>query len=235
MREIIIALLTAQFAGVRKDVLNSLARSLALQVSNEDEAKALVGKLTREQVEGYGREYRAEVDKEVSESTRTFEANFRKKYNIADGKTEPGGGDGGSKGKGEGADDIQQLIKAAVSEALKPMQETIAGYEADKVGKARLQALTEKLASCKDETFKAQAVKDFKRMQFESDDAFTEYLTEKETDIAAANQAMADAALTGQGKPMFGGKDEKTGVSSAVAAYVQSQTKTDDKFTGNEV
>ena len=235
MREIIIALLTAQFAGVRKDVLNSLARSLALQASNEDEAKALVGKLTREQVETYGREYRAEVDKEVSESTRTFEANFRKKYGIADGKTEPGGGDGGSRGKGEGADDIQQLIKAAVSEALKPMQETIAGYEADKVGKARLQALTEKLESCRDEIFKTQALKDFRRMQFESDDAFTEYLTEKETDIAAANQAMADAALTGQGKPMFGGKDEKTGVSSAVAAYVQSQTKTDDKFTGKEV
>lgn len=234
MRDIIIALLTAQFAGVRKDVLNSLARSLALQASNEDEAKALVGKLTREQVETYGREYRADVDKEVSESTRTFETNFRKKYKIADGKAEPGSGDGGSEGNGGNAD-IQALIKAAVSEAMKPMQETIAGYEAEKVGKARLQALTEKLASCKDETFKAQALKDFKRMQFESDDAFTEYLTEKETDIAAANQAMADAALTGQGKPMFGSKDADTGVSSAVAAYVKSLTDADDKLTGKEV
>lgn len=44
MRERILALLIAKFSGVRKDVLNHMARTFALQVATEDEAKALVEK-----------------------------------------------------------------------------------------------------------------------------------------------------------------------------------------------
>lgn len=44
MRETILALLIAKFSGVRKDVLNHMARAFALQVATEDEAKTLVEK-----------------------------------------------------------------------------------------------------------------------------------------------------------------------------------------------
>ena len=44
MKETILALLIAKFSGVRKDGLTALARSLALQCTTEDEAKALVEK-----------------------------------------------------------------------------------------------------------------------------------------------------------------------------------------------
>ena len=65
MKEKILALLVAQFAGVRKDGLMQLARSLALQCTTEEEAKALVEKLTDAQVKDFVKEFRAEVDKDV--------------------------------------------------------------------------------------------------------------------------------------------------------------------------
>ena len=78
----ILALLTAKFSGVRKDGLEHLARTLALQCSNEDEAKTLVEKITDAQVNDFIKEYRKVVDKEVSESNKTFEANLKKKFDL---------------------------------------------------------------------------------------------------------------------------------------------------------
>lgn len=91
MRETILALLIAKFSGVRKDVLNHMARAFALQVATEDEAKTLVEKITDAQVNEFVKEVRADVDKEVSESNKTFEANLKKKFNFVAKQTEPGG------------------------------------------------------------------------------------------------------------------------------------------------
>lgn len=234
MKEKILALLLAAFAGVRKDGLNQLARTLALQVSTEDEAKALVDKLTKEQVDNFVKEYRADVDKEVSDGNKTFEANLKKKFDLVEKTTEPGGGNDDKGGKG-GDDDIAAKLDALLEAKLKPLQEKLSKYEQDGVAKTRLQTLNEKLATCKDENFKAQTLKDFSRMQFDSDEAFNEYLTEKETAITTANQNVANAALGGQGKPLFTQKDE-SGISKGVADYVASQ-KPDSKtvLTGKEV
>ena len=86
MKEKILALLTASFAGVRKDALNQMARTLALQVKSEDDAKKLVEKLTKAQVDDFVKEYRAEVDKEVSEGTKSFETNLKKKSDFVEKK-----------------------------------------------------------------------------------------------------------------------------------------------------
>ncbi len=92
MKEVILALLIAKFSGVRKDVLNHLARTFALQATNENEAKALVDKITDAQVNEFVKEFRTDVDKEVSESNKTFEANLKKKYEFVEKgkKVEPG-------------------------------------------------------------------------------------------------------------------------------------------------
>lgn len=230
MKEKILALLIAKFSGVRKDVLNHLARTFALQATNDEEAKALVDKLTDAQVNEYVKEFRADVDKEVSESNKTFEANLKKKYDFVD------------KGKRDEPDDpkpnpnnLSEIVKAAVAEAVKPFQEKLSGYEADNIAKSRLQALTEKLNECKDETFKAQTLKDFARMKFDTDDEFNEYLNEKVTDIATANQNMANAALNNSGgTPLFSQKEE-SGVSKGVAEFVASQKPENNTFTGKEI
>lgn len=231
MRETILALLIAKFSGVRKDVLNHMARAFALQVATEDEAKTLVDKITDAQVNEFVKEVRADVDKEVSESNKTFEANLKKKFDFV-AKTEPGGGSGK---KTIDPTDISEIVKTAVAEAVKPFQEKLSAYDADNIAKSRLQALNEKLNGCKDENFKAQTLKDFQRMNFKDDADFNEYLTAKAADIETANQNVADDKLNNAGgSPLFSQKEE-SGISKDVADYVESQKPGKDNFTGKEI
>ena len=232
MFKTILALLIAAFGnvtGVRKDGLTNLARGLSLQATNDEEAKAIVDKLTEAQVIEFCKGYRQDVDKEVSESNKTLEANIRKKFNIKDDiKTEPGGDD-------DKKDDIAAIVKAAVDAALAPMKETIDGFKAKEVGKTRLQALEDALKECRDENFKAQTLKDFGRMSFASDDDFNEYLSGKTADVKTANQRVADDALRGGGAPLFSQKEAETGVSKGVSEFIKSQSPEGNAFAGKTV
>lgn len=228
----ILALLVAKFTGVRKDGLEQMARTIALQCANEEEAKNLVEKITDAQVNDFVKEYRKMVDKEVSDSNKTFEANLKKKFDLVAKKHEPEPKEEVNEPK-EG--DIAAIVAKAVAGAMQPLQERLDKYEKGEVGKSRLQALQDKLSACKDKTFKAQTLKDFGRMSFDSEEAFNEYLTEKETDIKAANQNLANDTLSGAaGAPQFSQKNE-SGVSQAAAAYIASQKPDANSFSGKEV
>ena len=229
MKKTILALLVAKFQGARKDGLNVLAGILALQASTEDEAKALVEKITDAQVNEFIKDYRKDVDKEVSESNKTFETNLRKKYDFKEKEVEPGND------PSKNPNDIAEIVKAAVAAAVKPFEEKLSGYETKNIADSRLAKLNEKLNDCKDETFKAQTLKDFARMTFANDDDFTQYLNDKTTDIANANQNVANAALGGaSGKPLFAQKGDD-GISKSVADFVASQKPEASAFTGKEV
>lgn len=229
MKKTILALLVAKFQGARKDGLNVLAGILALQASTEDEAKALVEKITDAQVNEFIKDYRKDVDKEVSESNKTFETNLRKKYDFKEKEVEPGND------PSKNPNDIAEIVKAAVAAAVKPFEEKLSGYETKNIADSRLAKLNEKLNDCKDETFKAQTLKDFARMTFANDDDFTQYLNDKTADIATANQNVANAALGGaSGKPLFAQKGDD-GISKGVADYVASQKPEANAFTGKEI
>ena len=229
MKKTILALLVAKFQGARKDGLNVLAGILALQASTEEEAKTLVEKITDAQVNEFIKDYRKDVDKEVSESNKTFETNLRKKYDFKEKEVEPGND------PSKNPNDIAEIVKAAVAAAVKPFEEKLSGYETKNIADSRLAKLNEKLNECKDETFKAQTLKDFARMTFANDDDFTQYLNDKTADIATANQNMANAALGGaSGKPLFAQKGDD-GISKGVADYVASQKPEANAFTGKEV
>lgn len=229
MKKTILALLVAKFQGVRKDALGVLAGVLALQATNEDEAKALVEKVTDAQVTEFAKDYRADVDKEVSESNKTFETNLRKKYDFKEKQNEPG------IPPTENPNNIAAIVKEAVAAAVKPFEEKLSGYETKKIAETRLAALNEKLTGCKDETFKAQTLKDFARMSFATDDDFTQYLNDKAADIETANQNVANVALGGaSGKPMFAQKNED-GISKGVADYVASLKPENNELSGKEV
>ena len=226
--EQILALLVTKFQGVRKDGLAQLARTFALQCTNEDEAKALVEKVTEAQVTDFVKEYRKVVDAEVSTAGKNIEASLRKKLG-AEGN-EPKGDDGGR----NATTDFAEAIKAAVASAVQPLQDKLEKYERGEVGKSRLQALNDALSKCKDETFKTQTLKDFGRMSFADDMAFNEYLAEKVADIKTTNQSVSDAAMSGgAGAPQFGQKTEG-GVSKAVADYVASKSDA-GALTGKEL
>ena len=229
MKKTILALLVAKFQGARKDGLNVLAGTLALQASTEDEAKALVEKITDAQVNEFIKDYRKDVDKEVSESNKTFETNLRKKYDFKEKEVEPGND------PSKNPNDIAEIVKAAVAAAVKPFEEKLSGYETKNIADSRLAKLNEKLNDCKDETFKAQTLKDFARMTFANDDDFTQYLNDKTADIAEANQNVANAALGGaSGKPLFAQKGDD-GISKGVADFVASQKPEANAFTGKEI
>lgn len=233
MKEKILALLMAKFSGVRKDVLNQMARVFALQVATEDEAKTLVDKVTDAQVNEFMKEYRADVDREVSESNKAFESNLKKKFDFVAKSGEPNKNEPDPK-QGEPTD-LATVIRTAVSEATKPLQERLDRLDGENAAKARLQQLNEKLNGCKDENFKAQTLKDFARMKFETDDEFAEYLTDKSKDIETANQNVADIALRGgSGSPLFHQKDDN-GISKGVADYIESQKPANEQFGGKEL
>lgn len=227
----ILALLTQRFSGVRKDVLVNMARNIALQVTTEEEAKAIVDKFTDAQVNEFAKEYRAVVDKEVSESNKAFENNLRKKFDF----TEKQQGEPGAPQQKGGQPDIAEIVKQAVADAVAPMQAQLDGYKAADLSKTRLQILNDKLSACKDETFKSQTLKDFARMKFDTDEDFNEYLNDKAKDIAAANQTMADKDLSNAGgASMFSQKNDK-GISKGVAEYLDAQKSESTPFSGKEI
>ena len=233
MKEKILALLVAKFPGVRKDGLNHMARMMALHATTEDDAKTMVEKLTDAQVNEAIKEYRADVDKEVSNANKTFEANLKAKYDFVErGKAEPGGNPTDT--KTDDPNDIAAIVAAAVAKAIEPINTRLAGIDADNVSKSRLQRLTESLAECKDESFKTQTLKDFNRMTFKDDAAFDEYLADKAKDAESANQRIANDAMNrGGGAPMFGQKNE-SGVSKAVTDFIKSQSPTDGSSLGGK-
>lgn len=214
MKEKILALLQTQFAGVRKDGLNHIANVLSFQVNTEEEAKTLVGKLTAEQVNSFISDWRKEADAEVSKANKTYEDGLRRKYDFTEKKPEPANPTQTEPVTGGTVDaaTIQKLITDSIASATKPLLEKIAGFEAGNIAKTRLAALNDKLKDCTNEVFKAKTLKDFARMQFDTDEAFNEYLTDTENDVKTANQSAADSGLGAQGRPWIpnnpsGGKE----------------------------
>lgn len=234
MRETILALLVAKFQGARKDVLLHMARTLALHVADKEAAQKIVDGLTDAQVEAYTKEVRAEVDKEVSDSNKTYEANLKKKFDFVAKKTnEPGKGENGN--ENNDPQDLSTTIAAAVAAALKPINDQLATMTLANTAKSRLDTLNEKLSSCKDERFKAMTLKSFARMQFKDDAEFDEYIADCVKDIENANQDFADDKLNqGGGSPLFASKGND-GISQAVADFVKESKPENNAFTGKEV
>lgn len=203
MKEKLLALLINGFAGVRKDGLAHLAGALALNVTTEEEAQALVGKLTKDQVDTFIKDFRAGVDKEVTESNSTFKANLEKKYDFV----EKGNPDPNKKTDPANPEDIDAKLEAMLEAKLAPVQKELEGYRSGRVAETRLQRLTDKLSTCKNEAFKTKALKDFSYMRFESDEHFDEYLSETESNVTSFNQSITDADLSKQGYPFMGNKD----------------------------
>ena len=230
MKKTILALLIAKFSGVRKDGLAVLAGVLALQATTEDEAKGIVEKLTDAQVNDFVKDYRSDVDKEVNESNKTFESNLRKKYDFKEKETEPGG----DPSEKTDPNDIAAMVKSAIADVVKPLQDELNGYRANALSDSRLKQLNEILGGCKDEAFKAKALKDFGRMTFNDDDAFNEFLNDTKTDVESANQRVADSNLSSESRPFFANKGDD-GVSKGVAEFVESQKPGSDTFTGKQV
>ena len=214
--EQMIALLMGRFSGVRKDGLAQLAKSLLLQVTTEEEAQALVEKLSDQQVTEFVKDWRKEVDSEVNKGIDTY-----KKKNPAQEKKEEQGGEPDPSKTTDPAD-IATIVSNAIAAQLKPLQDELSNYKAADVNKQRRETLEGKLKDAP-EKFKSKILKDYDRMNFETEDVFNEYLTETETDLTEFNQDLANQGLGLFPKPGQGGKGKTDEVPAEVAAFINSQ------------
>lgn len=202
MKQKLLELLNTRFLGkgVRKDVLARLATAYSLQITTEEEAQALVEKLTDEKVTEFQKEHRSEVDSEIAKATKTALENASK------GKGGEGEGDPESK-KEEGGNsdptDIASIVAAAIEKANAPLLQEINSIKAGKTTETRLSRMEEVLKDVNPE-LKAKTLKDFGRMAFENDESFEEYLTETTTDIQTINQTIVNQGLAGH-QPGNGG------------------------------
>jgi hypothetical protein len=222
MKEKLLALLTAKFAGVRKDGLAQLAGALSLQAGNDEEATAIIEKLTEDKVNEFITDWRRDVDKEVSDGNKTFENNLKKKYDLVEKGKNPNPGKQDDPPK-PGTDDKTPEWAKSLIETNQKLTERLNNIEGQKTTETRLQQLQSKF---KDKnlpsSLTAKMEKDFKRMNFESDEEFGEYLEEVESDITTFNQELADKGLSDSKPPIMGAKN-KDNVSSAVKDYVDSK------------
>lgn len=197
MKQKLLELLTAKYLGkgTRKDTLARLAAAYSLQCTTEEEAQALVNKLTDEQVTDFEKEYRSEVDSEISKATKTaLEKAGKGKEGegnppVDEGKTDP--------------TDMATIIADAIAKATTPLMQEINSIKAGKTAETRLQQL-ESILSDVNPDLKAKTLKDFGRMSFEDDSKFTEYLEETKTDIQNLNQSFVNSSLAGY-QPNRGG------------------------------
>lgn len=202
MKQKLLELLNTRFLGkgVRKDVLARLATAYSLQITTEEEAQALVEKLTDEQVTEFQKELRSEVDSEIAKATKTALENAGKsKGGEGEGDPEPGKGEGGNGGE---ESDIAKALKQ-IAETQKTLADEINSIKAGKTTETRLSRMEEVLKDVNPE-LKAKTLKDFGRMSFENDESFEEYLTETTSDIQTINQTIVNQGLAGH-QPGNGG------------------------------
>ncbi|MGV0964906.1 hypothetical protein [Empedobacter falsenii] len=234
MKQKLLELLTAKFLGkgtTRKDTLARLASAFATQCTTEEEAQALIDKVTVEQVTDFEKEHRSEVDSEIAKATKTALDNAGK------GKGGEGAGEGNPKpeteeNKGGEESEIAKALKQ-IAETQTLLSNEIANIKAGKTTETRLSRMEEVLKDVNPE-LKAKTLKDFGRMSFENDDSFEEYLTETTTDIQTINQTIINQGLSNH-QPSFGSK-APDGVSSSVKDFITKSTATtDDGLSGKEI
>lgn len=236
MKQKLLELLTAKFLGkgtTRKDVLARLASAFATQCTTEEEAKALIDKVTVEQVTDFEKEHRSEVDSEIAKATKTALENAGKSKGgegAGEGSPEPGKGEGGNGGE---ESDIAKALKQ-IAETQKTLADEINSIKAGKTTETRLSQINDILKDVKDETLKNTISKNFPRMSFENDEEFAEYLAEIQTDVTTSNQSFINQGLTNH-QPSFGEK-APDGVSSSVKDFITKSTATtDDGLGGKEI
>jgi len=209
MKQKLLELLNAKFLGkgTRKDTLERLASAYTVQVTTEEEASALVEKITQEQVTNFEKEYRSDVDSEISKATKTaLEKAGRDKEEE---EPKPEGGEENPDPK-----DIATIIANAVAKATNPLMEEITAIKSGKTSETRLSQINDILKDAKDETLKNTISKNFGRMSFENDETFAEYLTEIQADVTTSNQTITNQGLSnhrpGAGGAGNGGKLSET-------------------------
>ena len=110
-----------------------------------------------------------------------------------------------------------------LTDTISALTSKINTLESGKTTETRKSVLESKLTNCSPE-LKAKIIKDFSRMNFETQEDFDSYMTETEQDVATIAQQSSNESLSAVPKP-FMGKVTKDGISTATAEYIESMSE----------
>lgn len=183
MKKQILDALKAKFVGVSEAILNRIADKIAKTVTTVEEVATAVEGVTFQQVlESYG-------DSRATEAQQSAVTNYEKKHGLKDGKKvetgeggKPGGENKGGAGEEGKGGDLAAQIAAAVSEAIKPLNDKLAILEGEKTANSRKTALN-KILEGAPEKIRQRYEKDFARMNFKDDEDFGGWIDEITPDI----------------------------------------------------
>jgi hypothetical protein len=160
------------------------------------------------------KEIQANINAVAAESVSTTKTEYEKRIKELEGKTS-------TPPVTTPPDDITSQIKAALSEALSPLQEKLAAIETEKTQKTFLQKLGEQLETGGiPEWYSKNAVSG---REFKTEEDVTRFANTLKTEWEAAKQQLAEAGFQGAKPPVSGAgaADE----SSAIVSLIEKGTK----------
>jgi hypothetical protein len=203
MRQMILEALKTKFPGVSETVLGRIADKLARTATAEEQVAPAVEGVTFQQI------IDGEADRRATEATQTSVANYEKKHGLKDGqKVQTGGGTDADPNKKEpdtGTGGDLTAITAAITAAMKPIQDEINALKTGKVQETREQKLNAVIAKLPDNLKKPYGRISLKDM---TEDEFNTFITEttSEVDGVANDFAVQGSVLK---PPMKGGSTKK--------------------------
>ena len=204
-QEEILSLLTEKFPQLTEAQLTPLASSLAAQKPDNHQGQALIAKLTLDQIKDF-----------VPAEAFTTET-------VAN-----------TEGTGL-APSLERLVQERVKSVVQSLEQRLSKFEMAQSQQQRYSQLQEVLSGCEDHNFRDQSLKDFRRMQFASEDDFSQYLQQKQQDVQQANQFLANRNLSLQHPPYYTQESPQGTVSSSVATFIQLQQGENQPFKGKQI
>jgi len=218
MKDKILALLQAKFAGVRKDGLTYIAATIAMAAKTDEEAKVIVDKLTADDVNQFVTDWRKDADTEISKAIATNEQTLREKYDFKE-KGKPAPQDEPDPNK---KDDLAAIVAKAVKDATEPILADLNRIKGGELANTRKAELEKLFTNELPESYKKTILEGFNHRNFKDDADFNEYLNQTRQNVDSFKQEIADSGLAGHTKPVFG-KTNENGVSQATEAYIANK------------
>lgn len=210
----LVALLGEKFPQVRKDGISVLARSLAIQATDETQAQALIEQLSAEKVTEFIKEWRKEADSEISKSTKTFEENLKSKFNLTPKTQEPA--------PTTESTDLASVVASAIANAITPLQNEIQALKSGNVAQSRKTSFEQALKDVP-QSLKNSYLKNFEKMNFETDEDFNAFLTETQTDLQQFTQELNNKGLGGFPRPEQPSAQVQKQVSEDIKAWAEKK------------
>lgn len=219
MEQEILDALKTRFPGVDERTLRRIAANKAKTAKAEDNATTIAEGVTFQHVLDNHGDFRA------TEATKTAVSNYEKTHGLKDGKQVQGGAPesepGGDTQPGAGGNDLSKQITAAVTAAVKPLQDEITALKSGKVSETRqqkLNAIIGKLPENLRKPYARVSVKDMTDEEFET--LATDITTEVDGLLAEANAkgAVFGKPSSGGGKVTSGKEPTKEEVDAVAAA-----------------